>query len=144
MKITKSRSKSKSQVKDKEQHISKSAFTFPSHVLEPVKSFLSIELEKLTKRKVEVEKSDPFKDKTRIDDNAAIDTDAAEQFGHARVEAFNKHLEKKIIQVRKALSRIKIGRYGVCERCGQFIDTKRLTVFPETTICIKCEKEKES
>jgi len=117
-------------------------FVFPSRVLAPVGNFLREELKKLRMRKEQVEKNDPFADNSRVEDNAAIDTDAAEQFGHARAEAVKKHLETRIIQVRKALTRVKLGRYGICERCHQFIDTKRLMVRPETTVCMKCQSKK--
>jgi len=116
---------------------------FPASVLRPVNKFLTAELKKLKLRKKETKTSDPFNDTSRVSDNAAVDTDAAEQFGHARNEAVLRHIEAKIIQVRKALSRVKIGKYGICERCGNFIDTKRLMMSPETTICVNCKKKSE-
>jgi len=118
----------------------KTKLVIPQHVLEPVQKFLQKELEKLKKRKALIEKEDPFSDPSRVNDNAP-DTDAAEQFGHARAEAMKKLLNKRIIQVKKALARIKIGRYGICERCGKFIDTDRLMAFPEATLCIECERK---
>ncbi len=116
--------------------------SFPSNLVEPIKKFLHLEEEKLTKRKSALEKEDPFKDPDRILDNAAIDTDAAEQFGHTNVKGLQFEIDRKLIQIRKALTRIKIGKYGTCESCGQMIDTDRLMVFPEATLCIKCEKKK--
>lgn len=117
--------------------------TYPKEVLEPVKNHLDAELSKLEKRKAELEVEDPFSDRSRVDDNAAIDTDAAEQVGHMRVSALRQTLDRSIIQVRKAMSRIKIGKYGLCERCGKFIDTDRLMIMPESTLCVSCEKLKE-
>lgn len=116
---------------------------FPASVLKPVNRFLTEELKKLSLRKKEAKTNDPFNDGSRVSDNAAIDTDAAEQFGHARNEAVLRHIESKIIQVRKALARVKIGKYGICEKCGKFIDTKRLMASPETTICVDCKKKSE-
>ncbi|MFH1601418.1 MAG: TraR/DksA C4-type zinc finger protein [Candidatus Shapirobacteria bacterium] len=122
----------------------RSVFVFPAKVLKPVNDFLTKELKKLLKRRKAVEKSDPFSDPSRTNDNAAEDAEAAEQFGHAQAEAIKKLLDKRIVQVRKALSRIKIGRYGTCEACGEFIDTERLMVFPEATICVKCVQKKKT
>ena len=54
--------------------------------------------------------------------------------------------EKKnsnIISVRKALSRVKLGKYGICEECGQMIDTSRLMIYPEATLCAKDAAKKE-
>jgi len=124
------------------QKKAKSKFKFPQKVLEPVRKFLISELKHLTKRRERLRKDDPFANEERVNDNAAPDFEADEQFGHARLEAASKQLTKKMIQIRKALSRVKIGRYGICEKCGQFIDTKRLMIYPETTLCIQCVKKK--
>lgn len=118
--------------------------SFPRNLIEPIKNFLHLEEAKLTKRKIQLEKEDPFSDPQRVLDNAAIDTDASEQFGHTNVEGLKREIDRKLIQIRKALSRIKIGKYGVCEKCGSMIDTDRLMIFPEATVCVKCEKKKES
>lgn len=100
-------------------------------------------LKALEKRKKEINKEDPFLDTSRLTDNASPDTDAAEQFGHARTSAIKEHLDKKMIQTRKALTQIKIGKYGTCEDCGQMIDTDRLMVYPEATLCAKCKVKRE-
>lgn len=121
----------------------KSAVKFPAKLLVPVGNFLQQRLKKLEKRKREIEQEDPFKDKSRVSNNASPDTDAEEQFGHARTSAIKEQIDKKIIQTRKALTRIKIGKYGICEDCGKMIDTDRLMIYPEATFCVKCEKERE-
>ena len=116
---------------------------YPKKVLKPVEEHLSAELNKLSKRKADIEVEDPFNDRTRVDDNAAVDTDAAEQVGHMQANAVKLALDRSMIQIRKAMSRIKIGKYGLCERCGKFIDTDRLMIMPESTLCVSCEKQKE-
>jgi RNA polymerase-binding transcription factor DksA len=116
---------------------------FPSSVLVPVSNFLKARLNNLKKQKVEISKEDPFKDPSRVTDNAATDTEADEQFGHARTSAISRELGKGIIQVRKALTRIKVGKYGICEECGQMIDTDRLMIYPEATLCAKDAAKRE-
>ncbi len=118
-------------------------FTFPQSVLEPVKTFLTGELKKIKSQVEKVEKDDPFANEDRVNDNAKPDMEADEQFGHARAKAISGQLNKRMIQIKKALARIKIGQYGICEDCDEFINTKRLMVYPETTKCVKCQ-EKES
>jgi DnaK suppressor protein len=115
---------------------------FPTQVLKPVGDFLRREEKKLVKRKKDLKKEDPFSDTIRLTDNAASDADAAEQFGHARIEAIRKQIDKRLIDIRKALGRIKIGSYGTCEKCSKMIDTDRLMVKPEATLCIDCERKK--
>lgn len=116
---------------------------YPKEVVEPVEKHLEERLSTLEKRKKALRKEDPFEDASRLNDNAAVDTDAAEQFGHMRVKAVKDTLDRSMIQIRKALARIKIGKYGICERCGKFIDTDRLMILPETTVCVDCEKKRE-
>lgn len=41
------------------------------------------------------------------------------------------------LQVKRALSFLKIGRYGVCEICGKPIDKARLNAYPEATKCVE-------
>lgn len=115
---------------------------FPSSLIEPIRKLLHREEEKLKIHKQKLDKEDPFKDPNRVLDNAAIDTDASEQFGHVNVDGLRKEIDKTLIQVRKALTRIKIGKYGSCEVCGEMIDTDRLMVFPAATKCVSCEKKK--
>lgn len=116
---------------------------FPENVLRPVKNFLHVKEKELEKRRDSLQKTDPFTDESRLLDNASPDADASEQFGHATSEALKKEVERKLIQVRKALTRIKIGKYGICEKCGKMIDTDRLVVMPEATFCADCMKKKE-
>ena len=120
-----------------------SGISFPANLIRPVANFLSARLHKLQKRKKEVEKEDPFKDTSRILDNASPDTDAAEQFGHASNSAIKNQLDRAIIQTRKALSRLRIGKYGICEECGKMIDTDRLIVYPDATLCAEDAAKKE-
>jgi RNA polymerase-binding transcription factor DksA len=116
---------------------------FPSNVLAPLAHFLTARLHTLEKRKKEISKEDPFSDPSRVDDNAAPDTEADEQFGHARTSAIKTEISKNIVGIRKALTRIKIGKYGTCEECGQMIDTARLIAFPEATLCAKDAAKRE-
>lgn len=120
----------------------KNPITFPKYILDPVQKFLRREEKELEERKETLAKEDPFADPGRVGDNAAVDAEAAEQFGHARIEAMRKEIDRHLIEIRKALSRIKIGKYGVCQDCGEMIDTDRLMIKPEAALCIKCERKK--
>jgi len=119
------------------------AVRFPTSLLSPVAGFLKARLKSLSRRKEAISKEDPFKDPSRVTDNAAPDTEADEQFGHARTSAISSEIGKRMIQVRKALTRIKIGKYGICEECGQMIDTDRLMIYPEATLCAKDALKRE-
>lgn len=121
----------------------KTKIAFPKEVTAPVDNLLKGRLKDLKKRKSEISSEDPFKDEARITDNAAPDTEADEQFGHARTSALKNALSKRIIQIRKALTMIKLGKYGICEECGKMIDTDRLIIYPEATLCAKDAAKRE-
>jgi DnaK suppressor protein len=76
-------------------------------------------------------------------DNAATDTDAAEEYGHERISAMKKEIDKTLIRIRKTLTKIKLGKYGICEKCRQLIDTDRLAVNPTAMLCINCQKKSQ-
>lgn len=122
--------------------VTESAMRIPTRLLAPIGAFLTNQLQVLERRRAWLDSDDPFIT-GREDSLASPDTNASEQFGHARIEAVRNQLDKRIIQVRKALARVKVGSYGTCERCGKMIDTDRLMVFPEATLCVICEMKKE-
>ena len=121
----------------------KNTIRIPARLLKPVAGFLRENLKKINIRKSKISSEDPFKNKERIHDNASPEADAEEQFGHARVTAIKEELNNKTSQIKKALKRIKKGKYGSCEDCGKLINTDRLSVVPEATLCISCEKKRE-
>lgn len=132
----------KSKTKRKNNAGSTSPLKLPGKLVSPIAAFLARQLQRLEKRRSSLEGDDPFV-AGRAESIAAPDMVAADQFGHARIEAVRKELDKRIIQLRKALARVKVGKYGICEDCGQMIDTDRLMIFPEATLCISCEKKRE-
>jgi DnaK suppressor protein len=52
--------------------------------------------------------------------------------------------ERKLLKkIDSALERIKDGTFGICEKCGQEIDIRRLEARPVTTMCIECKTQQE-
>jgi DnaK suppressor protein len=119
----------------------KEAISFPRKLLLPIANFLEAEVKRLTKRKMGIDKDDPFTDESRTTENS-LEEDVDEQIGHFSAEVKSSFVNRQIVQLRKALTRIKLGKYGQCESCGKMINTERLAIKPETTICIACEKER--
>ena len=114
---------------------------FPLKVLQPVQDHLKKEERKLKRRKKDLSKEDPYNNPDRLMDNAASDTDAAEESGHERVSALRQEIDKSLIRIRKSLTRIKLGNYGICARCGRMINTDRLAVDPTAEYCLQCQKK---
>lgn len=121
-----------------------STMSFPKNVLAPIKSYLLHEQKELRNRKKRLDTEDPFKVPGRDDDNAAVDTDVAEQVGHERVMAIKSEINRNLIRIRKSLTRIKLGKYGICANCGKMIDTDRLSINPTAEFCVACERKAES
>lgn len=116
---------------------------FPRSVLEPLIKYLKGEESRLKETKKELKKEDPFILGNRDRDNS-VDSDVAENVEHDRSSAMRKQVTRSIIEIRKTLSRIKLGRYGICADCKKMIDTDRLAVNPTAEFCMTCEAKKET
>lgn len=118
-------------------------FKFPQAVLGTIKDYLEQKQKDTEKRLVELKKEDPFSDPDRLTDIAASDSEAKAEFGHFTIAAATGELNKALIRIRKALTKIKIGKYGICEKCGKMIDTDRLAAMPTADLCLECERKSE-
>lgn len=87
-------------------------------------------------------KDDPFANEDR---SIIVEpgTDAAALFGHEQAVVLEDRLKSDLKEIEKALSKLKKGTYGICERCKKKIEPKRLEVKPQSIYCLKCEKEIE-
>lgn len=43
-------------------------------------------------------------------------------------------------EISRALARMSVGLYGICEDCSRPIPSDRLSVLPETTRCLECQQ----
>lgn len=77
---------------------------------------------------------EPFPD---VSDQASAEVD---QNFSMRIREREQKLLKKIDE---ALDRMKMGTYGICERCEEDIPYKRLKARPVTTLCIECKTLQE-
>ena len=68
-----------------------------------------------------------FKDVAAQDTRAKVDEVA---LAHATVE---------LAQIVQALRRLDDGTYGLCEDCGEPVDTRRLRALPATPYCTACQ-----
>jgi DnaK suppressor protein len=50
---------------------------------------------------------------------------------------------RELGQVERALARLKLGTYGICEGCQKKIPVARLNALPFSTTCIECQREME-
>lgn len=81
---------------------------------------------------------DPYLQQGRTEANSeSMDEAILEDTKKVEVDARMGIVKSALIQVKKALATIKIGKYGVCEVCGSPIDPARLKAYPEATTCLK-------
>ncbi len=76
-----------------------------------------------------------------IDYGDKDDENAAEVATFEKNLSLEKTLEVSLYNVDKALKKIKEGNYGLCEKCDNPIDVKRLKAFPSATACMDCKKK---
>lgn len=115
---------------------------FPPQFLRKKKKLLASEEKRLAKEKKRLEKEDPILNPERSSAKTAEFVDeATEGLGHERIEAQKGILERLLIETRLALSKMKLGKYGICEKCGERIDRARLEAFPQARYCIDCQKK---
>ncbi|QGG47956.1 TraR/DksA C4-type zinc finger protein [Heliorestis convoluta] len=53
-------------------------------------------------------------------------------------------LSRELDEIVEAKKRITEGIYGICEDCGETINTERMEAMPTATLCIRCQREEES
>ncbi|OGD94117.1 hypothetical protein A2697_03875 [Candidatus Curtissbacteria bacterium RIFCSPHIGHO2_01_FULL_41_44] len=70
-------------------------------------------------------------------------SDAAALFGHEQVAIMETRLKDELGEIERALTKIKKGTYGICERCTKRIELARLEVKPSAIYCLKCKEEIE-
>lgn len=75
-------------------------------------------------------------------DHFEEEADEAEEFGTWL--GLKRLLGQQLARVRLALSKIKIGSYGICESCGNPIERELLAIDPESTLCKRCKTKRRS
>ncbi|MFA5776274.1 MAG: TraR/DksA family transcriptional regulator [Patescibacteria group bacterium] len=76
----------------------------------------------------------------RSDDSESADIvsgDVEKTIQEARLDL----IQSARLEIRKALAKVKIGTYGMCESCKKPIYLARLKVFPQATMCFECAKK---
>lgn len=66
---------------------------------------------------------------------------AVERQNDEVVFGLNESARIELMEIKKALSRIETGDYGICQKCGEPISEARLGAVPYTNLCIPCIDE---
>lgn len=116
---------------------------FPPKFLQQVWKVLSMEERRLAREKERLVKEDVVLHSADLAATkpAEFIDEATEGISHERVEMEKGILGKVLMETRLALSKIKIGKYGVCENCAKKIERARLEAYPQARYCLDCEKK---
>lgn len=58
-------------------------------------------------------------------------------------ELLRRRLERRLSDLDHVSKRVELGQYGVCESCGAEIPAERLAAVPDTTLCVRCQGQRE-
>ncbi len=112
-------------------------------LLKNIKDLLSKKDKQLAKEESILDKNDPYKVNGRDVGNSEFEDEASEDADHTTTQLLKKSVFDMRTQVRKALAKINIGTYGICEVCHKPIDSARLKAFPQATLCLSCAEKKD-
>lgn len=68
----------------------------------------------------------------------------AETFERSKDLSLLERARTRVKLLQKALERTEHGSMGICQRCGEEIETERLEAIPEAELCASCQKEVEA
>ncbi len=60
------------------------------------------------------------------------------------LERLDEHDRSEVAAIDAALERLRQGRFGVCDGCGEAIPTARLQAVPTATLCRDCAQAREA
>jgi DnaK suppressor protein len=85
-----------------------------------------------------METDDPVMAFAEMVESRELGTDSWMADVHAKTVATKNNLLEMSQKIEKALSKLKNGTYGKCDKCGRFINPERLKVMPVAEVCNIC------
>jgi DnaK suppressor protein len=55
----------------------------------------------------------------------------------------SRRIEQQLAEIEHALEKLRSGTYGFCDVCGQAISPARLTILPQTSLCLNCKSRQK-
>jgi len=110
----------------------------PKEFIELIKKQLVRKEKELQKEQASLIKEDPYLQSGRTESNSEyMDEAILEDTRKSVADAQASIVQTMLIEVKRALAAIKIGKYGICQVCGEPIDKARLRAYPQATTCLK-------
>lgn len=95
------------------------------------------------RKEIEEQGGDPDSDDAEIDVERGFADSAHATAERARTLSVMKALRANLRWVNRALKKMELGTYGICERCGKPIAVERLEALPWAILCIDCKRKGE-
>jgi DnaK suppressor protein len=95
------------------------------------------------RREIADQGGDPDSDDASIDVERGFADSAHSTAERARMIAVMKALRANLRWVNRALTKMDLGTYGTCERCGNEIPIERLEALPWAILCVECARKGE-
>ncbi len=92
------------------------------------------------RKEIEDQGGDADSDDAEIDVERGFADSAHATAERARTLSVMKALRANLRWVNRALAKMELGTYGVCERCGTPIALERLEALPWAILCIDCAR----
>ena len=93
------------------------------------------------RKEIEEQGGDPDSDDAAIDVERNFADSAHSTAERARLLSVMKALRANLRWVHRALTKMELGTYGTCERCGNPIGLERLEALPWAILCIDCARK---
>ena len=113
---------------------------FPTKTINYIKNLLIHQQKQVEKNLKGVEKDDPVNDGALVE-SSEPGTDSYIADTHTKILILEKQLKDTKTSISQALSKIKNGTYGKCEKCGKRIEIARLLAMPTAKLCLACSKK---
>lgn len=110
------------------------------NTLDKIKKLLLRKQKKVEEDLKTVEKDDPVMNSGQVE-SSEPGTDSWLADVHSRAVAVKINLQQILERTKKALDKLKSGKYGRCERCNKMIEAERLDVMPDAHLCISCSQK---
>ncbi len=85
--------------------------------------------------------ADPDEDSIEADFDFGFADSAQSTAERGKVLALVDRLRDQLRDVERALTKMELGTYGLCDSCGQAISPERLDALPYSTLCVSCKQK---
>ncbi|MGH2709206.1 MAG: TraR/DksA family transcriptional regulator [Actinomycetota bacterium] len=120
---------------------------FSSEELQAVIKSLLDQKEELSRQLHEIEEGTFHLSQSEMSGEVSYDEDPADAgsftFEREKDLSIANNLSDLLDKIDKALHKIELGTYGLCEFCQKPIDVSRVKALPYVSLCIRCKKAEE-